>query len=139
MGTCVAAASLWFLVRWCDSSNWYKAQWRQGVLFLISAALLWRVHLVYWPFYLVMVGYALVRLKMRRTRVVWGRSAVIFTALALALLSLEGRLSPDLPIALPKVLSGTGAFLIAWAARLLRGSTQAASASAAEPTSMATG
>src|ERR1700721_672769 len=40
LGTCIAAASLWFLIRWLDSAHWWDA-----ALFIVSAALLWRVNL----------------------------------------------------------------------------------------------
>ena len=40
----------------------------------------------------------------------------VVTALALAALWTVGRLSFDLPIAWPKLLSGVGAFLIGWSA-----------------------
>src|SRR5271155_2974308 len=38
LGTCLAAASLWFLIRWLDSDRWWDAS-----LFVIFAALIWRV------------------------------------------------------------------------------------------------
>jgi hypothetical protein len=54
MGICVSAAGLYFLVRWLDTKRLWDA-----VLFVIFAALLWRVHLIFWPFYLVFAIYAL--------------------------------------------------------------------------------
>ena len=63
LGTCIAAASLWFLIRWLDSAHWWDA-----ALFIVSAALLWRVHLLFWPFYIVLALYALVRLLRHETR-----------------------------------------------------------------------
>ena len=52
LGTCPrACAAFWFLVRWLDQGGW-----RDAVLFLAFAALLIRVHLIYWPFYAVFVG-----------------------------------------------------------------------------------
>ena len=56
MGICVAAAGLYFLVRWLDTGRLWDA-----ALFVIFAALLWRVHLIFWPLYLVFAGYALWR------------------------------------------------------------------------------
>jgi hypothetical protein len=53
MGMCVAAAGLYFLVRWLDSGRLWDA-----VLFVIFGALLWRVHLIFWPFYVVFAIYA---------------------------------------------------------------------------------
>lgn len=54
MGMCVAAAGLYFLVRWLDAGRLWDA-----ALFVIFAALLWRVHLIFWPFYGVFAIYAL--------------------------------------------------------------------------------
>ena len=58
MGMCVAAAGVYFLVRWFDFGRWWDA-----LLFVILAATLWRVHLIFWPFYLVFAIYAVLRLK----------------------------------------------------------------------------
>jgi len=80
LGTFVAAASVWFLVRWLDSGRW-----RDALLFAGFAALLWRVQLVYWPFYVVFALYARLRLARRETPVGWPRAAITFGLLALAL------------------------------------------------------
>ena len=81
LGTCVAAAGLWFLVRWLDS-----ARWRDGLLFVGFAALLWPVHLLYWPFYGLFAGYALLRLIRHETEVTWLRAAALFLLLGVALI-----------------------------------------------------
>jgi len=78
LGTSVAAASLWLLIRWLDSGKWLD-----GILFLAAAALLWRVHLVYWPFYFVYAIYFLARTD-RKTS--WTQAAAIAAGLVLALL-----------------------------------------------------
>ncbi len=62
LGTCIAAASLWFLIRWLDSARWWDA-----ALFIVMAALLWRVHLLFWPFYIVLSIYAVARLLRHET------------------------------------------------------------------------
>lgn len=62
LGTCIAAASLWFLIRWLDSARWWDA-----AAFVLCGALLWRVHLLFWPFYIVLAIYAAVRLIRRET------------------------------------------------------------------------
>jgi hypothetical protein len=77
LGTCVAAASLWLLIRWLDSGRWLD-----GILFLAAAALLWRVHLVYWPFYLVYAIYFLARTDRKAS---WFQAVTIAAGLALAL------------------------------------------------------
>lgn len=58
MGMCVAAAGLYFLVRWLDAGRLSDA-----ALFVMFAALLWRVHLIFWPFYVVYAVYAVLRLR----------------------------------------------------------------------------
>jgi hypothetical protein len=78
LGTCVAAASLWLLVRWLDSGKWLD-----GILFLAAAALLWRVHLVFWPFYFVYAVYFLARTDRRAS---WMQAIAISAGLVLAML-----------------------------------------------------
>lgn len=80
LGTFIAVAGVWFLVRWLDSGRW-----RDAVGFAVLAALLWRVQFVYWPFYLVFVLYAGWRLVRRETPVRWMGAAVTFGLLGLAL------------------------------------------------------
>ena len=80
LGTLIAAASLWFLVRWFDSARWWDA-----ALFIVLAALLWRVHLLFWPFYVVLAVYAIARLVNRDTRVGWLSTLVVFVLLGVAL------------------------------------------------------
>ncbi len=80
LGILIASASLWFVVRWFDDARWVDA-----FLFLLSAALLWRAQLVFWPFYFVYAGYSTVRLWRRDTRVGFLRVAFVFALLALLL------------------------------------------------------
>jgi hypothetical protein len=80
LGTCIAAAGLWFLVRWLDS-----ARWRDALLFVVFAAALWRVHLVFWPFYFLFALYAVVRLVRSDTRAGWLQAGIVFTLLGLSL------------------------------------------------------
>src|ERR1700722_11906513 len=81
LGTCIAASSLWFLIRWLDSARWWD-----GALFVVLAALLWRVHLLFWPFYIVLALYALIRLVRHETRAGWIPTLAIFALLGLALI-----------------------------------------------------
>jgi hypothetical protein len=69
MGMCVAAAGLYFLVRWLDAGRL-----RDVALFVILAALLWRVHLIFWPFYAVFAVYAVLRVNDRG----WRQVAIAF-------------------------------------------------------------
>jgi Dolichyl-phosphate-mannose-protein mannosyltransferase len=81
LGTCLAAASLLFLVRWLDSGHWWDA-----AVFVVSAALLWRVHLLFWPFYIVLALYAAVCLLRRETVPGWWPAIAIFALLGIALI-----------------------------------------------------
>ncbi len=80
LGTCAGAASLFFLVRWLDA-----ARRRDAVLFIAFAALLWRVHLVFWPFYAIFAVYLAVRILRSETSVTWIQAAVAFAILSLTL------------------------------------------------------
>lgn len=80
LGTCIAAAGALFLVRWLDSGRL-----RDAAAFAVCGALLWRVHLIYWPFYLVYATYAAVRLWRRETRAGWPEAAAVFAAIGAAL------------------------------------------------------
>ncbi len=81
LGMLVIAASLLFLIRWLDSGRWLDA-----LLFIAPAALVWRIHLLFWPCYAVFALYAAVRVSRRQTMVGWGRAACVFGVLGLALL-----------------------------------------------------
>jgi hypothetical protein len=81
LGTCIAASSLWFLIRWLDSGHW-----RDAALFIATAALLWRVHLLFWPFYVVLSVYAVTRLLRHETRPGWLPTIAVFAVLGLTLL-----------------------------------------------------
>jgi Dolichyl-phosphate-mannose-protein mannosyltransferase len=80
LGSAVAAAAALFLIRWLD-----RARWRDALLFVLFAALLWRVHLIFWPFYLVFILYAMVRLWRGESEIGWRRAALVFAVLALSL------------------------------------------------------
>jgi Dolichyl-phosphate-mannose-protein mannosyltransferase len=81
LGILVASSSLLLLVRWFDNGRWIDALW-----FVIAAALLWRVHLIFWPFYLIYGIYAATRLIRRETPVRLGQLLAVFSALVLLLL-----------------------------------------------------
>ena len=81
VGTCVAAGSLVLLVRWLDSGHLWD-----GLYFAVAASLLWRVHLIYWPFYGVYFAYTIARLLKRETNVAWRHAALVFALLGLSLL-----------------------------------------------------
>ncbi len=80
LGIMVSAASVFLLVRWLDS-----ARWSDAALFAVAAALVWRVHLVYWPFYILMAIYVLSRVISGETRVRWPQWAAAAALIALAL------------------------------------------------------
>jgi hypothetical protein len=81
LGTCLAAASLLFLIRWLDSARWWDA-----ALFIAPAALLWRVHLLFWPFYIVLALYALVRLVRGEARPGWLATLAAFALIGVVLI-----------------------------------------------------
>jgi len=78
LGILVATACVWFLVRWLDSGGWID-----GLLFALCSALLWPVHLIYWPFYLVLGLYSGLRLARKETRAIPLQAAAMFLLLAL--------------------------------------------------------
>jgi hypothetical protein len=79
MGICISAAGLYYLVRWLDAGKI-----RDAALFVIFAALLWRVHLIFWPFYLVFAIYTLYR------RITW-RIVIIFGIVVVSLIPVAMR------------------------------------------------
>jgi mannosyltransferase len=80
LGAAIAAASLLFLVRWLESGSR-----RDAALFILCAAALWRVQLVFWPFYGVYTLYVFARLARGTTRAGWAEAAGVFAVLGLAL------------------------------------------------------
>jgi hypothetical protein len=81
LGIFVTVASLYFLIDWLDT-----ARWRSALGFVVFAALLWRVQLVFWAFYPVFLIYTLVRLFRTGTKVGWIRALLVCSVLALALI-----------------------------------------------------
>lgn len=81
LGTCIAASSLWFLIRWLDSARWWD-----GALFVILGALLWRAHLLFWPFYIVLAIYAAVRLIRQESHAGWIATFALFALVGIALI-----------------------------------------------------
>jgi len=81
LATLATAASIWLLVRWLD-----QARWRDAALFAIAASVVWRVHLLLWPVYVLLAVYAAVRIARRDTRVGWIAACVVFAAIGAALI-----------------------------------------------------
>lgn len=81
LGTAIAAGGLWFLIRWLDRGRWWDA-----ALFAVLAALLWRVHLLFFPFYIVLAIYTLIRLMRRETAPGWIAVAAMYALIGLALI-----------------------------------------------------
>lgn len=81
LATLIAAAGVWFLIRWLDTARWLDA-----ALFVIAAALLWRVHLLLWPMYLLFALYAVFRLARHDSTVGWARATAVFGVLAVSLI-----------------------------------------------------
>jgi len=85
LGSCVLCVSVWLLIRWLDSNRWLD-----GILFALCASLLWRVHLVFWPFYPMFAAYAIVRVARRDTAVTWLRAGAAFALLGALLAPVAG-------------------------------------------------
>jgi hypothetical protein len=81
LGMLVAALSVVFLIRWLD-----RARTADAALFILFAALLWRTHLVYWPFYLVFPLYAGARLFKKETPAGRRDAVIVFLVLGLTLI-----------------------------------------------------
>ena len=81
LGTCVAAAALWFLVRWLDSTRW-----RDALCFALFAALLWRVQLVFWPFYAIFPIYLVLRIWRKDATVGWRQLVAVTVIVVLSLI-----------------------------------------------------
>ena len=103
LGMLMAAAAIWFAVKWLDDADRHDA-----LAFIACAALVWRVHLVYWPFYVVLALYAAIRLARGHTMVGWLRAAAVFAVLGVALvpvalqaMALERQAGTHVIVALP--------------------------------------
>jgi hypothetical protein len=81
LATCAAAGAALFVVRWLDDERGWDA-----FLYVICAALLWRVHLMEWPFYVVLSAYVLARVLAGDTRVSPWRIVIVHAILAAALI-----------------------------------------------------
>ena len=86
LGFLAMAAAVLLLIRWLDS-----ARWRDAAAFVILAALIWRVQLIFWPAYALLAIYATVRLVQRETPVSRVQAAIGFTALGFLLLPVAVR------------------------------------------------
>jgi hypothetical protein len=81
LGMCVSVAALWFLVKWLDSGRWMPA-----FGFVVFGTLVWRVHLLFWPLYLVFALYAIVRIVRSETKVRWPAALLVFVMLGITLI-----------------------------------------------------
>lgn len=117
MGMCIAAAGVYFLVRWLDTARFWDAS-----LFVILAALLWRVHLIFWPFYVVFAVYALLRIKDApwwQIALAFGIVGVLLVPVLIRAIELNGQAGQHVVMAQPRwldLLHATRPLLIAAAA-----------------------
>jgi hypothetical protein len=81
LGSLVAAAGFLFLIRWLD-----RGIWTDAVAFIAAGALLWRVHLIFWPVYLIFAIYTLWRIVRKETPVQWIEAGAVFATLTILLL-----------------------------------------------------
>ena len=78
LGILAASACIYFLIRWLDSARWVDA-----AVFTVCAAAVWWDQLMFWPFYLVIALYFIVRVRNRETPVrasQWGIVSVCLLA-----------------------------------------------------------
>ena len=80
LGSAIAALGVWFLVCWLDT-----ARPAHALGFAAMGALLWRVHLLFAPFYAVFVIYTCLRLARGKTPVRRSHAAAICGLVAVAL------------------------------------------------------
>lgn len=80
MGFLAMAAAALLLVRWLDSGRT-----RDAAAFVVVAALIWRIQLIFWPAYVVLALYAFTRLARGETGVTWLRAAAWFAGLGVLL------------------------------------------------------
>ena len=77
LGSLVLATSILLLIRWLDSGRW-----GDGALFAAAASLLWWVHLLFWPFYVLLAVYAAFRIGCRETKATWMQITTVFPIVA---------------------------------------------------------
>jgi hypothetical protein len=87
LGTCVALCAIFFLTRGLDRNVW-RDFWRDAAPFVLFAALLLRIHLIYWPFYAIFPLYAGIRSMRKETPVSRRALAAVFAIVAVSLLPL---------------------------------------------------
>ena len=81
LGIFMAAASVWFMVRWLDTAGWRDGLWFAA----LSGIVLW-VHAIYWPFYVLLALYSIFRLWRKETPAGLGKAVAVFSIIGLILL-----------------------------------------------------
>jgi hypothetical protein len=79
LGTFVLVVALLLLVRWQDSKRL-----RDGLLFAAAASLLWWVHLIFWPFYILFALYAVIRAREAKVEGAWRQPGFVFCLIGAA-------------------------------------------------------
>jgi hypothetical protein len=82
----VASLSVLLCIRWLD-----LGRLRDGIFFICTASLLWRVHLIFWPFYLVLAAYVVARAWRGDTPVGRGHAMLTLLILTCSLLPVLAR------------------------------------------------
>ena len=114
LGTLVLAVALLLEVRWLNSGRW-----RDGLFFAAAASLLWWVHLIFWPFYLLFAIYAWVRLRRRQTVAIFALICCALLPLAARALSLLREASAH--VVVPRPTLGELLLILKWKALILTG------------------
>ncbi|HTA44427.1 MAG TPA: glycosyltransferase family 39 protein [Bryobacteraceae bacterium] len=121
LGTLVLAVAILLEVRWLDSGRW-----RDGLFFAAAASVLWWVHLIFWPFYLIFVIYAWFRLHRNETDLGWWQASAIFAAICCAVVPVAIRAlsllrEASAHVVVPRPGLGELLLILKWKALLLTG------------------
>ncbi len=86
LGTFIFAVSVLLMIRWHDSGRL-----RDGLFFAAAASLLWWVHMVFWPFYLIFAIYTVFRVSRFGTPTGWGQAIAVFGIMTCAVMPVAFR------------------------------------------------
>ena len=105
LGTFVFTLSVFLLIRWLDSGRL-----RDGLFFAGAASLLWWVHMVFWPFYLIFAIYTGFRISRSGAPTGWNQAIAVFAIMtcavvpvALRAISLLHEASAHVVVPVPRV------------------------------------
>jgi Dolichyl-phosphate-mannose-protein mannosyltransferase len=86
LGTFIFTVSVFLLIRWLDSGRL-----RDGLFFAAAASVLWWVHMVFWPFYLIFAIYTVFRVSRSGTPTGWRQAIAVFAVITCAVVPVAFR------------------------------------------------